>query len=491
MLLRRCYENVLRLVIGKCKVVAATLNASGDENLKIKFQPYALLCDEAGQCLEGDSMIPMTLYHESLRTITLIGDPDQLPPTVISSRENEAANFHARSLMSRLARSYPLTLLGINYRCHPDILAWPASEIYKSEITPSEQNAKPERVGRAWDAFTASRHHFKGNGLAGKRRLVIDADGQAEQPPGSTSWRNDAHINVVITLLRAVYAYGSTQDRICPEDVTLICPYKEQVKRVIERFSAEGVGYKRCLTVDGSQGQESNIVIFMFTKPRASSMAEVGFISSYRRLNVALTRAKKLLIVVVNLRIWNAEFVRAAKKGSSRYLASFLKDAVDKGDVLRWVDRETVERAFDSNQPQKMAAASGLTPQTQKKEQRTDTSITQSATAVDDEVAKAILQIERMELDDSIEAERKALDVEMKEIEAWRDSLTAQQNALDVQQQALNVKQEALVVEWREMEAPMNSINARHDALEARSAQRAKDKAALQSVVDRASKKPV
>ncbi|OQD66634.1 hypothetical protein PENPOL_c004G00952 [Penicillium polonicum] len=93
----------------------------------------------------------------------------------------------------------------------------------------------------------------------------------------------------------------STQDRIYPEDVTLICPNKEQVKRVIERSS---------------------------------------------------------------LRIWNAEFVRAAKKGSSRYLAGFLKDAVDKGDVLRWVDRETVERAFDSTQPQKTATASRPTPQT-------------------------------------------------------------------------------------------------------------------------------
>jgi uncharacterized protein (DUF3084 family) len=115
------------------------------------------------------------------------------------------------------------------------------------------------------------------------------------------------------------------------------------------------------------------------------------------------------------------------------------------------ISGEIMERAIDSTQPQKVAAASDSTPRTQKKEQRTDTSITRSARAVDDEVAKATLQIERMELDDSIEAERKALDVEMKEMEARWDSLNAQQNAL-----------------------------------EARSAQRAKDKAAMQPVVDRA-----
>ncbi|KAL2705911.1 hypothetical protein AAEP93_001161 [Penicillium crustosum] len=80
----------------------------------------------------------------------------------------------------------------INYRCHPHILAWPALKIYKSEIAPSEQNAKPECIGKAWDAITASRHHFKGKGFACKRRLVIDANGQTEQLPGSASRRNDA-----------------------------------------------------------------------------------------------------------------------------------------------------------------------------------------------------------------------------------------------------------------------------------------------------------
>jgi hypothetical protein len=63
-------------------------------------------------------------------------------------------------------------------------------------------------------------------------------------------------------------------------------------------------------------GPRANIVIFMFTKPRSNFMTEVGFISTYRRLNVVLTRAKKHLIMVVNLRIWNTEFVRAAKKVS-------------------------------------------------------------------------------------------------------------------------------------------------------------------------------
>ncbi|KAJ6088664.1 hypothetical protein N7486_009925 [Penicillium sp. IBT 16267x] len=47
--LHKCYEDVLALIIGKCKVVATTLNSSGEEALRIsKFEPFALLCDEAG-----------------------------------------------------------------------------------------------------------------------------------------------------------------------------------------------------------------------------------------------------------------------------------------------------------------------------------------------------------------------------------------------------------------------------------------------------------
>lgn len=345
--LQRSYEHVLCRVLKRMKVVAVTLNASGDLNLQGVFHPYAMLCDEAGQSLESDTMIALTGYL-SLRSITLIGDPDQLPPTVVSSDENEGGNFYARSLMSRLVNCYPLTLLNVNYRCHPEILDWPAKAIYKDTITASDENAKAERVGNVWEAFTRSLHHFRVRGLVGKRRLFIDADGVAEQPEGSTSWRNDAHINVVMTLLKALYAKTCPAGRISPADVMLICPYKEQVKGVIERFANEGVEYGRCVMVDGSQGQESNVVIFMFTKPRTAELTGLGFLSSYQRLNVAMTRAKKLMIAVVNMGIWNERFVAIAKSRNTRFLAGLLQHAVDKGDILRWEGPSTVHRPFES-----------------------------------------------------------------------------------------------------------------------------------------------
>ncbi|KAJ6002485.1 hypothetical protein N7451_005032 [Penicillium sp. IBT 35674x] len=96
----KCYEVVLALITGKCKAVATTLNSSGEEALRIsKFKPFALLCDEAGQCLEADTVIAMN--WQSLRL----------------------TKYHGRSLMARLEWCYPLSTLEVNYRCYPDILA--------------------------------------------------------------------------------------------------------------------------------------------------------------------------------------------------------------------------------------------------------------------------------------------------------------------------------------------------------------------------------
>ncbi|KAJ5442331.1 hypothetical protein N7445_005338 [Penicillium cf. griseofulvum] len=62
----------------------------------------------------------------------------RLPPTVVLLSENEGGNFYSRSLISRLSEYYPLSLLEINYRCHPEILDWPTSAIYKGKITAND-----------------------------------------------------------------------------------------------------------------------------------------------------------------------------------------------------------------------------------------------------------------------------------------------------------------------------------------------------------------
>lgn len=74
--LQDTYKHLLCMVLKRMTVVAVRLNASGNPHLQGVFHPYAMLCDEAGQCLGSNTMIALTGYL-SLRSITLIGDPDQ------------------------------------------------------------------------------------------------------------------------------------------------------------------------------------------------------------------------------------------------------------------------------------------------------------------------------------------------------------------------------------------------------------------------------
>ena len=91
------YAKVVPIILSKCKVIGTTPNASGEDALRAsEFAPFAMLCDEAGQCLESDSMIAMN-WH-SLHLVSLIGDTDQIPPTVVSTGENEWEKFLGRTL---------------------------------------------------------------------------------------------------------------------------------------------------------------------------------------------------------------------------------------------------------------------------------------------------------------------------------------------------------------------------------------------------------
>ncbi|KAJ6024648.1 hypothetical protein N7540_005445 [Penicillium herquei] len=80
----------------------------------------------------------------------------------------------------------------------------------------------------------------------------------------------------------------------------------------------------------------------MLTKPSTDSLSHVGFLNDFSRLNFALTRVRKLLLLVGNLDLCNPAFVKKAKNGSSCFLAGFLEDLATKQDITRWRGPESV-----------------------------------------------------------------------------------------------------------------------------------------------------
>ncbi|KAJ5784046.1 uncharacterized protein N7518_009723 [Penicillium psychrosexuale] len=331
--LKSLYGKIVCTVLAKSKVVATTLSNASQECLKFSdFKPSVNVSDEAGQSMEGESMIPMTM--ESMRVIVLIGDPRQLPPTVLSDGANEGSEFLKRSLLSRLMEAgYPQETLVTNYRNHPQILELFNKAIYSGKLASGSNVNHLDRVGRTWDAWT---RHAMPTVAPGSRRLFLSVDSVAFRPANETSWSNMAQVQAVQTLLENLYNFQSTEgEQIGPSDVMIISPYTAQ-RNLVAATLAEterGCLYRDNLTVDAAQGQEAPIVVVLLTKP-SEVAEEVRFIADQHRLNVALSRAQKAIVVVGNARLWPENVIQNIERRSkhNKFFAGTLRLLTAKGN---------------------------------------------------------------------------------------------------------------------------------------------------------------
>ncbi|KAJ5947740.1 P-loop containing nucleoside triphosphate hydrolase protein [Penicillium verhagenii] len=324
---------ILRLA--KTNIVASTFGSIAQDLIRLNFHPDVLVSDESGQCLEAEHVIGMSL--ESLKAVILIGDPDQLAPTVMTGGDhNEYAGYLKRPLMTRLkAAGYPLALLRTNYRCHSDILRFFNEAVYKGKLVASAGNDVAERVSNVWSDFTASHAFFRRANVDGRRRLVINSPGYAEKD--GVSFKNPAQAELLSQVLRELYAFkAASSERITPADVLIISPYKAQRDCIKATLSKHNIQYRENLTIDAAQGQEAPIVFLLLTKPGPDNR-KVGFVADPQRLNVALSRAQRVLVIITNLDSWDVKAAtRMSMKPETKMLASLLLDVNRRRHVLSW-----------------------------------------------------------------------------------------------------------------------------------------------------------
>ena len=150
-------------------------------------------------------------------------------------------------------------------------------------------------------------------------------------------------VHVARHLLTALYAFRSPHgEKILPQDVMIISPYKDQMKLVNTVFNGYKVGFRDNLTVDASQGQEAKLVIFLMTKPSDDNGNRPRFLVDCQRMNVG--SAQQVQVIIGNLEIWNPACIqRLAKWTRNTFLIELLTDVTAKGHTLTWVDTRTVE----------------------------------------------------------------------------------------------------------------------------------------------------
>lgn len=267
-------QAINEIIVG-ARVVCATV--SFDFSVLADHDFDLLVIDEACQSVEPGCWVPLKLAHR----VVLAGDHCQLPPTILS--KEAAREGFSVSLMQRLLEHYGdvvTRMLTVQYRMHRHIMQFSSETFYNDALKAHESVADH----RLTDLPTVS-------GLDDAPVVFIDTAGagwQEELEPDSLSRLNPEEGRLVLKQVQMLCDAG-----LHPQDIAVIAPYAAQVRWLRQHASLDRLEID---TVDGFQGREKEAVVMCTV--RSNSKGEVGFLSDARRMNVALTRARRRLIVI-------------------------------------------------------------------------------------------------------------------------------------------------------------------------------------------------
>jgi DNA replication ATP-dependent helicase Dna2 len=258
----------------EASVVAATTASCGSSVMREQDFDVALV-DEAGQLTE-----PATLAAANRADrLVLVGDHHQLPPVVQAEDVGERDDVAdlSRSLFERLIETYPAAsvMLDRQYRMAQRIQAFASREFYDGELRPAGGEVAGQHLADLLDVTVeALPDHLQG------RVTFVDPDGEAR---GNT---NPAEATAVVETVQSYLDAG-----VDPDDIGVIAPYRAQVAEINKRAPA-GVAVD---TVDRFQGSSKEVIVVSFV---ATDSLDGPLFDDYRRVNVALTRAKRGLVLV-------------------------------------------------------------------------------------------------------------------------------------------------------------------------------------------------
>ncbi|CAL5434454.1 unnamed protein product [Camellia sinensis] len=275
-------DSIRASVLDEAAIVFSTLSFSGSTLFsKLNRSFDVVIIDEAAQAVEPATLVPLA---NGCKQVFLVGDPVQLPATVISPIAEQFG--YGMSLFKRFQRAgYKVVMLKTQYRMHPEIRSFPSREFYNG-VLEDGSDVKSE-TKRKW-------HDFR---CFGPFCFFDIHEGKESQPSGG-SWVNEDEVDFVLVLYRnMVTRYPELKSN---SRLAIISPYRHQVKLFREHFQDTfGVESNKLVdinTVDGFQGREKDVAIFSCV--RSSKDRSIGFVSDFRRMNVGITRARSSVLVV-------------------------------------------------------------------------------------------------------------------------------------------------------------------------------------------------
>jgi predicted DNA helicase len=308
--------NAERLIVDRADVVLATC-VGADHPVLGETMFDCVVLDEATQAPD-----PLLLVaFGRAKVAVLAGDPHQLGPVVVGGPQFE--RVLGTTIFERLvAAQGDVVMLEQQHRMNVEIMTFPSRSMYEGHLvaapdvahrTLADLNVLPDpaRPRPVWMIDTAGKDWLE-------ERTDFEPGGSLNNLPTfhvDPSTFNSGNAERVAAEARRLLSRG-----LAPTDVAIIAAYSAQARRLRDLLRDERAAGLEVGTVDGFQGREKEVVIVDLV--RSNDSGELGFLANTRRMNVALTRAKRFLLVIAD----------SATLGNHPYYAQFLA-YIDEADA--------------------------------------------------------------------------------------------------------------------------------------------------------------
>ena len=300
----RIEQHITEDLMDRAQVIACTLVGSTHSLVNDRVFKTVFI-DEASQALEPAAWIAIRKAYR----VVMAGDHQQLPPTVKSIK---AAKEGLENTLFEKAIGLPeaTVMLQTQYRMHPDIMRFSSDYFYEGKLKTA--NEVLERT------YAMELEHF----------VFIDTAGAGfteKMKKQTLSTYNEEEVALLVKHLG---------DNILPDtSIGIIAPYKAQVE-VLHDLIKDNPAFDEVRenitinSVDAFQGQERDIIYISLT--RSNDKSEIGFLKEYRRMNVAMTRARNQLVIIGDSgtlgkdNFYNAVLDYAQKTGGYKSAFEFL-----------------------------------------------------------------------------------------------------------------------------------------------------------------------
>ncbi|XP_021742469.1 probable RNA helicase SDE3 [Chenopodium quinoa] len=252
-----------------------------------------IILDEAGQASEPETLVSISSLCQKDTVVVLAGDPMQLGPVIFSpdaKKHGLGKSYLERlfecELYSEGDEGY-VTTLRRNYRSHPEILHLPSQLFYNGELMACYKTTK----SKLWEDLLPNKEF---------PILFTGVHAYDEREGDNPSWFNRTEASMVVKLIKKLI-----DKDVAEEDIGVITPYRQQVAKIKTVLESSDILDVKIGSVEQFQGQERDVIIISTVRSTVKHdefdrVHYLGFLSNPKRFNVAITRARSLLVIIGN-----------------------------------------------------------------------------------------------------------------------------------------------------------------------------------------------